>query len=165
MADSLGRRNRIAAGGLVDAKHGRRRAILPADLLRRLRRQFDARHITDADKRAVRLGTQNDAAEFLDRAEAPLCLDGQLELLVRQRRLSADTADGRLDVLPLQRVDNVIRRHAETGQPFRSHPDAHAVVGRRQQRDVAHAADPFQAINDIDCRVIGEEKLVLLAVF
>ena len=48
-------------------------------------RQLDARHVAHAHERAVRIGAHDDGAEFLDAGQTPLGLDGELELLVRQR--------------------------------------------------------------------------------
>ena len=78
-------------------------------------------------------------------ASRPFGLDRQLELLVRQCRLRADTADRGLDILALERGDDVTGRHRVTGQPLRRDPDAHAVVPRRQQHHIAHAGESASA--------------------
>ena len=65
--------------------------------------------------------------------EPSLGLDVELELLVRQRRLRADAADRRLDVLRLHRIDDVVRREAVARHAVAVEPDAHAVVGGREQ--------------------------------
>ena len=48
-----------------------------------LRAQLDARHVADAQHRAVRIGAQHDVAELLRRGQAPLGLHVELELRVR----------------------------------------------------------------------------------
>ena len=50
----------------------------------------------------------------VDAGEATLGLDRQLELLVGQGRLGADTADRRLHVLRLERIDDVAGGQAES---------------------------------------------------
>ena len=153
----------VAAGRLVDADHGGRGAVLPSDLLRGARAELDPRHVAHAHERTVRQGLEDDALEFLDRREPSLGLDRQLELLIGQRRLSADAADRGLDVLALERIDDVARRQAVIRQALGGDPDAHAVVPRRQQGHVPDARYALQAIDDIDRRIVGKEELIVAA--
>ena len=81
-------------------------------------------------------------------------LDGELELLIGQRWLSADAAGSRLDVLLLDGVSDVRRCQAEARHAVALEPDPHAVVGRRQQRHVADAGHALQSVDDVDGRVI-----------
>ena len=40
-------------------------------------------------------------------------------------------------------------------------PDLHAVVGRRQHRDIADSRHALEAVDDVDGRVVGEKQLVV----
>ena len=67
-----------------------------------------------------------------DRLQPALGLDIELQLLVIGYRPCADAADGGLDVLRLDRIDDVAGGQIETGQPIRPDPGAHGIILRPQ---------------------------------
>ena len=61
----------------------------------------------------------------------------------------------------LQRIDDVVRHHAEAGEPVALDPDAHAVFERAEQEGIADAAHPLDIVEDVDGRVIRQEQRVV----
>ena len=57
-----------------------------------------------------------------------------------------------------------LRRQPEARHAVGVEPHRHAVVGRREQRDVADAGDALELVDDVDGRVVGEKELVVAAV-
>src|SRR5439155_2687130 len=93
-----------------------------------LRGELDARHVLQAQVRAVGIGAQDDVLELLRVGEPALGGDGVDELLrARARRLS-DLAGGELRVLLVQRADQIGGREAQLREAIGPHPDAHCVV-------------------------------------
>ena len=99
----------IGAGRKIDADRHRRIAVEAAERIQVLRAQFDASDVLDLQHRTVRIGADNDRAEFLRGGEAPLGLQVQLELLIFRNRTCSETTDRRLDVLRLHGANDVRR--------------------------------------------------------
>ena len=59
-------------------------------------------------------------------------------------------------------ADHVAGRHVPRRQLLRVEPDAHAVVARAEERDVADAGDAGQLVLDVDRGVVAQVELVEL---
>ena len=77
--------------------------------VRDLGAELDRRDVADAQEGAVGLGAQHDALELGGVGQPALGLEVELEQRVVGHRLGADPADRRLDVLRLERRDDVAR--------------------------------------------------------
>ena len=93
---------------------------------------------------------------FVD-VEPALCLDIELQLLVIKYRACADTTDGGLDVLRLDRLDDVAGGQIETGQPIRPDPGAHGIIQWRKQERIADAWRALDRIEQIDGDVVRQK--------
>ena len=156
-ADGIGARRQVGGdqdGGL---------AVGPRLDIQDLRPKLEPRHVTHPQHRAVRVGADDDVAEFLRVHQPALGLDIELEGGVLADRLRADPADRRDAVLLLDRRDDVGRREAQAGQPVHLEPDPHRVVERAEHQRVADAADPLELIEDVDRRIVADEQRVLRA--
>ena len=100
----------------------------------------------------------HDLLEFVDRAQAPLCLHVELQLLVVRDRPRADAADRRLHVLRLDRLDDVAGGQIEAGQPVGAHPGPHRIVLRPPQRGIADAGRALDLVEQIDRDVVRDES-------
>ena len=122
----------------------------------RSRAHLDAGDVFHPNDRTIGIGAQNDGGEFLRARQPAFGLDGDLDLLLVRDRRRAHPAEGRLDVLALHRRDDVVRRQIELGQPLRVEPDSQRIVERSEKVDLAHAIDPRQRVDDVDCRVVAK---------
>ena len=152
---ALRRADRIGPGQLVDVHPHARLAVEPADLIILLGPQFDAGHVAKPhDHRghsaAGRLHLlHHDVVEFLD-----------LKCLPVGGRLLADAPVRHLEILPLERLFDVVGNEIDRRHLLGIEPDPHGVVALSQEIDVAHALDPQQFIPDLDGGVVGEKSLV-----
>src|SRR5207249_2669904 len=105
-------------------------------------------------------GAEDDAVEFVGGDEPALGGDGELKALSRGRGRLTDLAGGYLDVLFLERGDDVVGTQTAGGQFFRVQPNAHAVVALADVSDIAHAGEPGQVVADVDGGVIADEQRV-----
>ena len=124
---------------------------------------FHARHVLQVRHGAVRIGAHDDGAKFLGRLQTALSIDGQLEVRVFCRRGADDTC-GHLHVLLADGVDDVIGRHAARRHFLRVEPDAHGVVTRAKDLDVAHAGQARQLVLDVEHGVVTQVHVVIALV-
>ena len=75
------------------------------------------------------------------------------------RRL-IEHAGGDLDVLALQRADDVAGGQAERLQAVGIEPDPHRIVAAAEHRDRADAVDAGERILDLERGVVGDEQRV-----
>ena len=89
-------------------------------------------------------------------SEPPLGFDIDLDLLLARDRRRADPSQRRLNVLTLNRGDDVVRSQIELGQPVRIEPDARRIVERSEQRRLPDAFDPCQRVDEVDRRIVAQ---------
>ena len=82
----------------------------------------------------------------LDRGQAALRGDVELEADIADQRRGADAADRGLHVLRLHRLDDVVGRDVEARHAVEVQPDAHRVVERAEQRGIADAGHAAQRV-------------------
>ncbi len=122
--------DRVRARRLIDGD-GRRRRTIEARLAVEVGgAELQPRHIAQPQDRAVRIGANDDVFEFGDGGQAALGRNVELQLLVVGDRTGADATDGGLQVLALNRVDDVAGRQVEAGQAVRLDPGADRVILR-----------------------------------
>src|SRR5580704_16696753 len=102
-----GGRHRVGARCEIDGDADTRLPVDARLVVEVLCADLDAGDVADMQQRAVRVGAQDDVAEFLWRAEPPLRLQIELELLVVVGRSRADPSDRRLDALYPDHVDDI----------------------------------------------------------
>jgi hypothetical protein len=100
--------------------------------------QFRATHVLDAHHGAVLVDAQRDVGKLLGRLEQVLHDDGGIEVLARHGRGAAELAGGNLDVVGVERRDDVAHGQVEAVELVRVEPDTHGVLGSK----VFHFADP-----------------------
>ncbi len=142
--DRIGGRERVRAGPLEDRERDRRAAAEIGVRRIVLRGELDRRDVLQPHHRAGGL-LHHDVGELLRIGEPPERLHRDLERARLLDRRLVEHAGGDLDVLRLQRLRHVVRRHAERLQPARIEPDAHRVVAAAEHRDRADAVDAQQA--------------------
>ena len=118
----------------------------------------------DAQHRAVRIGAQDDVAEFLGRGQAALGLQVDLELGGIADGPGADAADGRLGVLRFDGGDDVRGREVELDHPLGAEPDAHGIVERAEHGGRTDAGDARERVQHVDGDVVADEQRVLAGV-
>ena len=135
LPDALDRGKGIRARQLVDGHDAGGLAVDPAPDVVSLRPQFDPGHVLQPDDRSVRVGADNDGAEFLRRDEAALGADRIGEFLPRGDRLAADLS-GRVDrVLLLDGIDDIGDGDAELAQGVGLDPDADRILACAEDVD------------------------------
>ena len=87
-------------------------------------------------------------------------LDVELEGARHRHRRLVDHAGGDLHVLAAQRRDHVAGGQIADGELFRIEPDAHRVVARTEDGDVADAVDARQHVLHVQGGVVGDVELV-----
>ncbi len=156
--------DRVGAGNLEDGDDGGRLAVVAADRVVEHRPELDAGDVLDADLRAVRVGPEDDVAEFLIVEQPALRLDRVGVLGAAGGRRTADlTGRGQL-VLRVDRVDDVGDGEAEAPDPIGTQPDPHRVVAAAEQVDLADARNARDRVVDVDRRVVRQEVVVVGAV-
>ncbi len=96
--------------------------------------------------------------------EQPERTDIELHLLLLRRWLGTDASGGRLRVLLLDGIRDVLGSDAENGEPVGAQPDAHGVVLRSEVFHITHAPHALDGIHQIDVAVVAEEDGVVGAV-
>ena len=147
--DAVGDLERVGARQQEDADQRRLPAVHAPDELVVLRGELDARHVLQAQVRAVGIGAQDDVLELLRVGEPALGGDGVDELLrARARRLS-DLAGGELRVLLVQRADQIGGREAQLREAIGPHPDTHRVVLGAEDLHIRRSWDALQRVQDV----------------
>ena len=159
--DRLQRGDRVGAGALVH-RNSRRRPAIESGLAIEVRgAEIGPGDVAEPQHRSVRIGADDDVLELGDRGQPALGLDVELELLVVRDRPRADPADRRLDVLRLDRVDDVAGGQAEPGEPIGSNPGPHRIVLRAVERRVADAGRALDRVEHVDGDVVRQKELVV----
>ncbi len=155
---------RVGARRLED-RNGHRLLVVQQRAQAVFRRgQLDAGHVAQGGHRAVGRALEDDVAEFLLGLQAPLRIDGQLQVRARQRRRAADHAGRHLHVLVADGAHHFIGGQAALGHLVRVEPHAHRVVARAEQLHLAHAVDARQAVLDVEHRVVAQVRHVVAVV-
>ncbi len=102
-------------------------------------------------------------AELLRLVEPRLHVDGILERRIRRRGRHADLAGGDILVLLLDGEDDILRLETIGLQLVRIHPDAHRIGAGAEHLDAADAGQARQSVDQVDRRVIAQEKAVIFA--
>ena len=126
--------------------------------------ELDPPDVADAHHPAVGAGFDDDVAEGLRVGQPSLRLDVELEGAGPRHRRLIDHAGGDLHVLTPQRRDHVARGQIAQGELFRIEPDAHRVVARAEDGDVADAVDAREHVLHVQGGVVGDVEQVARAV-
>ena len=156
----LGRVERIRPRCLVAGDDGRRFAVEAPLNVVVLRAELDLGHVLEQKRRSVGVGTDDDVAEFLDRAEVTLRDDRFGEFLSGWRGRSADLAGGIDAILRTDGLHDFVRGDIELGQLVGTHPDAHGVLPGAENGNLRDTVDASQLVVDVDVGVVGEEGRV-----
>ena len=156
--------HRVCAGRQIEANRYSGLVVEAAFDILILSAKFYSRYVMHTQQGAVGIRAKNDVAELLRGRQAALRLNVQLKLLVFTDRPCPDAADGRLNILGLDRGNDVGRRKLQVVQPLRVEPDAHRIVERPEDARLPDARQSRQHVHDIDDRVVGDEQGVLLPV-
>ena len=116
--------------------------------------------IVNAHHAAVGAGFDDDVAEGLGVGEAALGLDVELKGAGDRNRRLVDHASGDLHVLAAKRRDHVASGQIADGELLGVEPDAHRVVARAEDGDVADAVDARQHVLHVQRRVVRDVELV-----
>ena len=172
--DAVGGLEGVGAGELERGDADRRFAVEPATDVLVAGAQLDAGHVAQVGDRAglagtdrgftglalVASGLEDDILELLRRFEPAERGHRVLERLALGHGGLADLARRHLDVLFLQRLDDVGGRQPARRQLFRVDPDAHAVVLLAEQGHVADPVEPGQFVLQLNGRVVAQVELV-----
>ncbi len=126
--------------------------------------EFDARHVAEQQRRAVRVAAQHDGPELLRLLQAALGGDRGIELLPGDRRRASELADRDLLVLCPDLGDHVVGREAVGLELAGIEPDAHRVL-RAECLHVADAGDARDRVDDVRGDEVGDVVLTHAAVF
>ena len=136
----------VGIGVLIDRQRPGRLAVDPSGGVIILRVKLDSGDVAAGGRTSRRRAGDDDVLELLDGRQPPLGEDRILpERLTRRDRLCADLAGGRLAVLGLDSRDHLFGRDLLVRHVVRVQPDPHRVLPP-ENRDVAHPADPLQAV-------------------
>ncbi len=158
--------------GLADVLGGgeriRARALEYRDRDRRIEVEIGVRRIVEAGElgaadilephHRVRRLLDDDIGELLGIGEPAERLHRDLERARLLDRRLVEDARGDLDVLRLQRLGDVVRRHAERLQAGGIEPDPHRIVAAAEHDDRADAIDARQRVLDLQRGVVGDEQ-------
>ena len=155
----LSRRERIAAGKLINSESGCRLSIEVARHCVGFGPEIDGADFAKANHFTLLAALNNNAREFGRIHQAPLGVDDNLKLRSLGSGLLANDAGGDLLVLLLDRLHHVARREIKSGKFVRIEPDPHRIFGA-EDRDAAHAIDARERVLDLKEGVVVEIKLV-----
>ena len=122
--------------------------------------ELHATDVADADHAPVRSGLHDDIGEGGRVGETALRFDIELEGARLGHRRLVDHAGGHLHVLAAQRRDHVACGQVAGGELFRIEPDAHRVVARAEDGDIADAVDAGQHVLHVQGGVVGDVEQV-----
>ena len=165
LLDCGGYRDRVRPGRLVDNDPFAGPAIVTNDRVGRLRAEFGAGDVLDADDPAVWRRADDDVVELLDCRQPPLRADVQLKLDLGHERRRADAADRGLGVLRIDRIDDVGGSNVEARHPVEVEPDPHRVFEVAPLGRIAHTRHPLQGVDHVDLGVIRQEQRVAAALW
>ena len=158
--DARGGREGIGAGLLIDEDgHGAGpvevavgAVVLAADL--------HPADVTDAGHAPGSVRLDDDVGELLGVGQAAERLYVELEGAGRGDGRLVEHARGHLDVLRLERGDDLARRQVATGCLVGVEPDAHGVVVIAEDLRVANAFDPRKLVADVQRAVVRHIELI-----
>ena len=158
--DAIGGRQRIRPRTLEDQqRHGLPLVEIAVGAVI-LGAELDAADIADARDPPVRVVPDDDVAELARVDEAPQCLDIQLKgAEARGRRLIED-ARGDLDILRLERRDDLAGGQVARRDLVGIEPDPHRIIARAEDPHVADAVEPRQHVLHLKRRVVRDVELV-----
>ena len=161
VAHLLQRGDRIGARRLINRHRGRRPAVQSRFAVEIGGAQIHPGDVAQAQHRSVGIGAHDDVLEVGDGIQPALGLDVELQLLVIRDRPGTDASNSSLNVLRLDRIDNVAGRKTETGQPVGPDPGTHGIVLRSPQRRVPDAGRALDLVEQIDGDVVGNIQRVM----
>jgi hypothetical protein len=147
-AHEFGDRDRIAARSLEDGD--RRGCLVIEERAQRIGvgAEFDAGDILQARDLTGGAGLDDDAAKVFLGGQAALGVDRHLEFCRARQRRRAQLTRGDLDVLLANRLDDVIRGEAATGDFLRIEPDAHRELAGAEHLHIAHTVQAGEFVLD-----------------
>ena len=131
-------------------------AVPPSFQVVGLGAQLDLGHVLEADHVPVRERSDNHFLKVFHLRQAALRDHRDGELRAFGRGLPPDRAGGKIPVLLADHVRNVARREVELRHPYRVQDQSHAIVLAPEDQGVAHAAEPFDVVEHVDDRVVGQ---------
>ena len=143
-------RQRVAGRRHQHRQAGGRLAVQPRGELITHAADLDAGDIAQSHRRAVGIGAQHDAAEFIRRAKLALHQHQRRNFLVLIARLGADAAGRDLRVLRVDRLGDVIGGEIESDQLLGIDPHAQRLFSgiQRGAADAGDAADFAEHVAD-----------------
>ena len=159
----LGHLHGVGTRQHVNAQHGRVAAVDTALGVVRLSDERPASHVTQADKRAVGIGTEHNLLKLGGAGQTSLRRDGDGDVQSRHRLLS-QYACRRLAVLVLQGVLHVLHGQAEVGQAGGVYPNLHGIVAAADVGHTTHAGNTTQEVEHIDGGKVTQIDFVELGV-
>ena len=156
-------RERISGRRELDADRGRRLTVEARREGVAFAADFDPRDITEAYRRAVRIGAQHDRSELLRRGELALDEDRCGDLLCYRVGLRADGAGCNLSVLRADRREDVVRCQTQAQHLVGIDPDAHGPL-RSKKRCATDARNAADLAHDIAVEIISEADSVDVAI-
>ena len=126
--------------------------------------QLDAADVAYAHERAVLTRVHDDVFEFAHLGQAAGRAHAELVHLVFGRGLRADRARGHLHVLFAQRIGDVARRQASSGETVRIEPQPHRKAALAKDDDVRDARHALQAVAHVSIEVIADEQRAVAVV-
>ena len=109
------------------------------------------------DSAAIGAVFDDDVFELPGIGEAAHHADGHLKCLFGIGGLLAELTGGDLDVLLSERIGDVERGEAASGEAAGIEPETHRVLALTEDDDVADAGDTLESVLDIDVDVVGDE--------
>ena len=160
----IGGLQRVGAWALEDSHRDRNAIVEIAVAVVVGGAELDATDVADAHHAPVALGLDDDISEGLRVDEPALRLDIELEGAGLRHRRLVDDAGRHLHVLSAQRSNHVTGSQIAGRELFGIEPDAHRVVARAEDGDVADAVDAGEHVPDMQRGVIGDVEQVARAV-
>ena len=129
------------------------------------RAKLDPRDVRQQHARTRRVRLDDDVAELLGRLQPRLCRHRRIEHLSLRLRHSADLARGDVDILVLDRGDDVARHQLEARQLVRVEPDraSHICEPKTLTSPTPGMRDRF--VLDIGCEPVGNVDVRALVGF
>jgi hypothetical protein len=158
--DFFGGGERVGAGALEDQQRHRRALVEITVGVVVLGAELDAADVANARHAAVGIGPDDDVQELALVREAAESLDVQLEGAGPGYRRLVEHAGGDLDVLRLERGDDLAGGEVARRRALGIEPDAHGVVAGAEHPHVADAVEAGQHVLDLQRGVVGDVELV-----
>ena len=155
----------VSAGGLEDTDPDR---ILIVELgAQRIATgtHLDARHVAQADQRAILRRFQNDIAKLFFGMQTALGVNGDQEIALLRQRLGAKLSGRHLDVLLLHRRHHIRSRQTAGRDLIGIQPDAHRIFTGAKNLDLADAGQARQLILHFQRGVVAHIQRVVLPVW